>query len=213
MPADIVLIIVLIPLFAVINRIRGGDTVVEPYIRKTTGVLLGVMMVYFAGRWVVRWPPDWSWVFALLPAVGYVVGEDWGWGKWIGGIIHHGEEPDYVRRQGYRSGIHPIANALIDEHKHYLAYCRLALMLRGIWWWVPVLVPFYIFGCFGDWGRGGIKLAIAIVAFGLAFPLSVELSRQWNLRRPEFNGSLTWAQAEIVYGALHGGFLGLLVVL
>ena len=133
--------------------------------------------------------------------------------QWIGSIIHPDGDPQYEKRQGYESGIHQVANALIKERQHYLAFCRLALALRGVWWWVPVFVPFYIFGCFGDWRIGAIKLAAGVVALGVGFPLSVEASRRWNLRQAEYSGNVAWAEAEVFYGALHGVVLVLLLVL
>ena len=210
---DVVMAIVFVPLFATINRIRGGSLKIERHIRPATGVLFGAIMIWRSGRWIVPWPIDWTWVFGLTAAVGYVVGENWGWGKWIGSIIHPEEDPQYERLQGYRNGIHQVANAVFDEHKRYQAYCWLALTLRGIWWWVPVFVPFYIFGCFGDWGVGAVKLAVGVMALGIGFPLSVAGARQWNLRRAKFNGNVVWAEAEVFYGAMHGGVLTLLLIL
>jgi hypothetical protein len=210
---DVLLLIVFVPLFAAINRIRGSDIRIERHIRSATGVLLGGIMIGWSGDWIVSWPMHGTWVFGLAAAVGYVVGENWGWGKWIGSIIHPDADPQFAKRQGYDNGIHQVANTFINERKHYLGYCRLALMLRGIWWWSPVFVPFYLFGCFGNWETGAIKLAVGVIALGIGFPLSVEASRRWNLRRRAYNGNLVWAEAEVFYGAMHGGTLAWLLVL
>jgi len=161
----------------------------------------------------VLWPLSWKLLLCFIPLGGYLMGESWGWGEWIGGIIDHGANPQLTNKQGFENGIHWIANQVFDEEKRYLNYCRFALFLRGIWWWLPALLSLLVFGAMGVWYWAIIKFIIAMVVIGMGFPLSVEISRWWNLRKDKYDGNVVWAEAEALYGGLHGLVIALMLII
>jgi len=201
---------------ALLNRVRGSDMKagwLELDDAATFAAGLIPCVLLFICAFSFFWPLSWKILLCLLPLGGYLMGESWGWGKWIGGIISHGEHTEFDKKQGNENGIHWIANQCFDERKSYLNYCRFALALRGIWWWFPCLLPLLIFGAMGVWYWAIVKFIIAMVVFGLGFPLSVEISRLWNLRKNKYDGNVVWAEAEVLYGGLHGLLIALMLLL
>ena len=91
-------------------------------------------------------------------------------------------------------------------------HATLALILRGIYWWLPVYMVMAAFGV--------ISWYVAVIAglvLGLAFPLACELGKRWKFERVydlkfiKLSFSRGWENQEIVYGAMQG--LVLLLVL
>ena len=86
--------------------------------------------------------------------VAYLVGEAKGWGEWVGSLTRHEPWDEEMLQRNYRDEegktfpfIHQIANSVCKEQidgsfeeraKQYRKYATLALMLRGIYWWLPV---------------------------------------------------------------------------
>ena len=154
--------------------------------------------------------------FAFL-AVAYLLGEAMGWGKWIATLIER--EPRYDEDEGLTilfdgkvriwDGIHHLASLFISEFDDYLNYSRLALAIRGVYWWGPVYLILYYFGV--------ADLTTAIVStliLGVCFPLSVEVARYLDLKNIGLfmRKGLTWSEsdwayAELFYGALQGAVL------
>jgi len=66
--------ILLIPLFAILNRLRGANGFT--WIGK-----VGIMAILF----YLLWP---SWIIGLLAAGFYFLGQSCGWGWWIGYILN-----------------------------------------------------------------------------------------------------------------------------
>ena len=127
----------------------------------------------------------------LAVLVAYLVGEAKGWGEWVGSLTR--VEPwteehlqgDYNDDEGKKFPfIHQIANSVCKEQiegtfeqraNQYKKYATLALMLRGMYWWLPVYLMMAAFGV--------ISLGVAVVAgigLGLAFP---QPYRDWETDR------------------------------
>ena len=157
--------LLLIPLFAICNRCRGDKGLLPP-IGKA-----GVMIALF----YFLWP---SWILGLLTAVLYLLGQSCGWGWWIGPII--GSKRSAKPVEGIREKISSDI-ALKIFPNNYFWYCRTALALIGLWWWLPVIACFH----------PGWSTVVAIVICSAGFPLSFEVSKNWEI-------------GEIIYGAFHG---------
>ena len=157
----------------------------------------------------------------LAVLVAYLVGEAKGWGEWVGSLTR--VEPwteehlqgDYNDDEGKKFPfIHQIANSVIKEQidgtfeqraNQYKKYATLALMIRGIYWWLPVYLVMAAFGVI-SW----YVAVVAGVGLGLMFPLACELGRRWKFERVydlkfiKLSFSRGWENQEIVYGAMQG---------
>jgi len=164
-------------MFAILNRLRGT----RGLFATINGIILGLIYYYFTNDYKT----------SILIAIGYVLGESFGWGKWIG--IIGSRKPQYHIKEGLENGIHFIANLIILEKKDFLNYARLALAIRGFYWWLPVI------------GFMDIPLEYKIISLfvlSIGFPLSVEIGRltENKIGFKHFTGY--WEQAEVYYGLI-----------
>lgn len=153
--------------------------------------------------------------------VAYLVGEANGWGEWIGSLTRHEPWDEEMLQMNYRDEegktfpfIHQIANSVFKEQidgsfedraKQYRKYATLALMLRGMYWWLPV------YGVMAAFGVINWYVAVsAVVVLGLMFPIAAELGKRWKFERVydlkfvKLSFSRGWENQEIVYGAMQG---------
>lgn len=160
----------------------------------------------------------------LAVLVAYLVGEAKGWGEWVGSLSR--VEPwteellqgDYTDNEGKTFPfIHQISNFFIKEKidgtfeqraNKYRMYATLALILRGIYWWLPVYLVLALFGYIS------YEIAIVVsIGLGIAFPLAAEIGRRitftrlYDLKFIKLSFSPGWENQEIVYGALQGAVL------
>ena len=72
-------------------------------------------------------------------AIGYLAGESMGRGEWIGGIIRNDTSTPVPRRNGQKNGIQWIATRVttLDSQNYF----RVALAIRGFYWWFLTLIP------------------------------------------------------------------------
>jgi len=68
----------------------------------------------------------------LFCAVGYIVGELFGIGDWIGRIIHPNQPLNMNDIEGRKNGIYWLVSKFADRGTVLYAY--IALTLRGVWW-------------------------------------------------------------------------------
>jgi len=163
--------LLLIPLFAICNRCRGDKGWLPP-IGKA-----GAMITLF----YLLYP---SYIISSLAAAFYLLGQSCGWGWWIGPLVG---TPNKKKVAGIREIIsHDIVRRIFPEGS--LWYCRLALALIGLWWWLPVIACFHL-----SWST-----VVAIVICSIGFPLSFEVSKNWEI-------------GEIIYGAIQGLAIYLIV--
>ena len=157
----------------------------------------------------------------LAVLVAYLVGEAKGWGEWVGSLTR--VEPwteehlqsDYKDDEGKTFPfIHQIANSVCKEQiegsfeqraKQYRKYATLALMLRGMYWWLPVYGVIAAFGVI-SWQVA----AVAGIVLGIAFPIAAEIgrrmtfTREYDLKFIKLSFSQGWENQEIVYGMIQG---------
>ena len=158
-----------------------------------------------------------AWV-GLLVLIAYLVGESKGWGEWVGSLTR--VEPfaidDLLRNYKDEEGrgfpyIHKIANwiepekgefgTLEDRVEQYLKYAKVALMIRGLYWWGLVYGAMFCFGLVN------VYEYIAIVAIlGIGFPIACEIGKMitssgkvWKIE-----WSQGWENQELVYGLMQG---------
>ena len=165
----------------------------------------------------------------LAILIAYLVGESKGWGEWVGSLSR--VEPwteehlqgDYKDDEGKTFPfIYQISNFFIKEKidgtfeeqcKQYRKHATLALMLRGIYWWLPVYLVLAAFGVIG-WQVA----VIAGVVLGIVFPIAAEIGRRikftriYDLKFIKLSFSPGWENQEIVYGALQGVVLWYIIL-
>lgn len=157
----------------------------------------------------------------LAVLVAYLVGEAKGWGEWIGSLTRHEPWDEEMLQRNYRDEegktfpfIHQIANSVCKEQidgsfedraKQYRKYATLALMLRGMYWWLPVYLVMAAFGVIS------LYVAIsAVVVLGLMFPIAAELGKRWkftkeyDLKFIKLSFSQGWENQEVIYGLFQG---------
>lgn len=141
-----------------------------------------------------------TWYWGLLAGVVFMVGESMSWGKWVGYLTSNDAPEDVGNTKG--SGfpyIHQTAELFVKQDKNYRRYCQIALAIRGVYWWVPVLVVMALAGVISWWyvGIGGL---IA----GVGFPVACEIGKRWKytLQSKWFSMSPGWENQEVVYGII-----------
>jgi hypothetical protein len=165
----------------------------------------------------------------LAILVAYLIGEAKGWGEWIGSLTRHEPWDEEMLQRNYRDEegktfpfIHQIANSVCKEQidgsfedraKQYRKYATVALMLRGMYWWLPVYGVIAAFGVI-SW----YVAVIAGVGLGLMFPLACELGKRlkfervYDLKFVKLSFSRGWENQEIVYGAMQGVCLWYVII-
>lgn len=183
-------------MIALLNRLRG-----------TSSIYAKVFATVFA---IIYGSVSGSIVVFILMFVAFLLGESFGWGKWLGSLAYPKLVTDDIKnaREGYSNGIHWIANKLSPQDKDFLQYCYTALAIRGIYWWLPVYLVI--------WWAGIISWPISLsllMLLSILFPVSVLLAREYeeviptvNLKWLSIDG--VWEKTEVVYGI----FIGLLAV-
>jgi hypothetical protein len=153
-----------------------------------------------------------NWLCALITAGGYALGESFGWSKYVRQIREWGNDAyqdhynnhEKQRDTGKINGIHWIASLFAKEHKDFTRYGQVSMVLRGMWWFIPVYGPLVYFNV--------ITLPIAaasVVALGFLFPLVYWTFMPHNPRGP-FGGNLGFAGGEEkMYGLIYGAVIAL----
>lgn len=165
----------------------------------------------------------------LAVLIAYLVGESKGWGEWVGSLTR--VEPwtkehlqgDYKDDEGKSFPfIYQISNFFIKEKvdgtfeeqcAQYRKHATLALILRGVYWWLPMYIVLALFGV--------ISYEIAMMAgvgLGLVFPLAAAFGKRWKFTRTydlkfiKLSFSQGWENQEIVYGAIQGLVMWLIIL-
>lgn len=154
----------------------------------------------------------------LLALAVYIAGEAKGWGEWVGALTNYEPidkkwlEEQYQDNEGKKFPfIHQISNFLINEQstsplfedrlKQYFRYATLALILRGIYWWLPIYIVMAYFGIISY-----LEAIIIGISLGLSFPIACKLGKLWNFNKKFgiLSFSRGWENQEIVYGLFQG---------
>ena len=154
-------------------------------------------------------------IVGLISGSLYMLGESMGWGKWVGSLAHPESttslEARYADDEGTRFPfIHKTANAIVKERENYLGYCQVALAIRGLYWWLPLLMFMAVVGITSYW------LAIlGSILLGIGFPLACYIGSKldYNGKLWKINYSKGWENQELVYGLMQGIVLWAVVLL
>ena len=185
--------LLLIPLIGIANRVRGADF----KLWKVPLTAVAKIFVAFAIAWCLglAW-----WQYPIVFGL-YLLGLSVGWGKWVGTLID-GKINEY--KGGFDiNAIHWLAKRFYDEG---INYCRVALIIRGVVMWLPVLA----FATFTN------TLALLyLVPLAVCFPLSFEAAKKvkfhipYIMGRSKIEGENIWQRAEVLYGILIGALFAL----
>ena len=177
----------------ILNRLRGTDGLWS----KIIGLLLAlVVQIAFCNPYV-----------AIAVGLGYIIGESFGWGEWIGTLTGD-RSIKQLNEEGANNGIQWLASKVVSPTKDWLNYCRVALTIRGLYWWLPTLAPLYFVGFSVE------SLAIAIILLSVGFPLACELgyrtSKMFEFNKYGFSVVGGWEHQEVWYGLMQDlVFIGL----
>ena len=168
----------------VLNRLRG----IRGFVAKVIGLLLGILVYLLSSNYYV----------AIAVCAGYIIGESFGWGEWIGNLaVYKNNVRTKALEDGKSNGIQWLAKKIVPNYKYnYINYCRVALAIRGLYWWIPTLIPLYFIGI------SPLVLITSIIFLSLGFPLACEIgyrtSKIWNFKY--MSGG--WEHQEVWYGLL-----------
>ena len=141
-------------MMTLLNRLRGTQGLWS----KIIGLLLAlVVQIAFGNPYV-----------SVAVGLGYIIGESFGWGEWVGTLTGD-RNFKQLNEEGKNNGIQWLASKFIEPSKDWINYCRVALTIRGFYWWLPTLAPLYFVGFSVE------SLAIAIILLSVGFPLACEL--------------------------------------
>lgn len=138
------------------NRLRGTNGVWS----KFNGLLLAyILLSVFHNHYV-----------ALSVGILYVIGESFGWGDWVGTVSERGiKNIPKPYEEGKNNGIQWLASQIIDPSKDWINHCRVALIIRGFYWYIPIFfVLFFV-------GIQPYFLIISTLFLSISFWLSYEL--------------------------------------
>ena len=176
-------------MFLILNRLRGTQGLWS----KIIGLLLAlVVQIAFGNPYV-----------SILVGLGYIIGESFGWGLWVGTLTVQRDKGYALHDEGEgrNNGIEWMASHVIKPtQESWLNYCRVALAIRGFYWWLPTLAPLYFVGF------NPLVLLGCILFLSVGFPIACEIG--YSLRDKisfekyglEFRGG--WELQEGAYGLM-----------
>ena len=153
----------------------------------------------------------------LAVLAAYLVGESKGWGEWVGALTRWESKDEKWLEKQYKDNegvgfpyVHQIANFVIKEQvegtleeklKQYNKYARLALTLRGMYWWSLVYGVMFYFGLINLY-----EYAAIVAILGIGFPIACELGKMItsNGKIWKIEWSQGWENQELVYGLMQG---------
>ena len=188
-------------MFLILNRLRGTEGLWS----KIIGLFLALLaQIAFDNVYVT-----------MAVGLGYIIGESFGWGLWVGAVTTTREShPNKAEEEGKNNGIMWIARKLIPNYltDGFLNYCRLALFIRGIYWWAVPLGALYFAGV-NIYVLLGCLLFLAVgfpVACELGYRLSKYISMFYNKKTKQYeiylNGKLAKTINKEINFSVSGGW-------
>lgn len=157
----------------------------------------------------------------LAVLVAYLIGEAKGWGEWVGSLTRHEPWDEQMLQHCYKDDegktfpfIYQISNFFIKEKidgtfeeqcEQYRRHATLALILRGMYWWLPVYLVLAIFQIITYQ-----EALIIATLLGIAFPIACEIGKRikfnktYDLKFIKLSFSQGWENQEVVYGLFQG---------
>lgn len=183
-------------IFTVGNRLRGTNGLWS----KAIGLLLAsVVQIAFGNPYV-----------SIAVGLGYIIGESFGWGEWVGTLSSNRDQIQ-KNEEGKNNGIQWLASKVFNPETAWINYCRVALTIRGFYWWLPTLAPLYFVGF------NPLVLLGCILFLSVGFPIACEIGYRtaplFSFNKYGFEiGNDGWTHQEIWYGLMQDIILIYLIV-
>lgn len=175
-------------MFLILNRLRGTQGLWS----KIIGLLLAlIVQIAFDNPYV-----------SVAVGLGYIIGESFGWGLWVGALsVHREATTNKTEDEGVNNGIQWLARKIVPNwEEEFLHYCRVALIIRGFYWWLPTLAPLYFVGF------NPIDLTLSVFVLSLGFPIACEIgyytSKKFSFSKYGFDMVGGWEHQEVWYGLM-----------
>ena len=230
-------IFLLLPLPILLNRWRGtgtifnifgfrliGNIIYAIYIALLIGFATAISSILLPFSTIVLNGTDNIYVFnnsqilssilyGLLGGILYIAGESFAWGKWVGWLTDYDGvgKPDYNNDDGRSFPyIHYIAQAIVRQENDYTTYCEIALAIRGLFWWLPLLVLLGTIDLI-SWYQVAFSSIFLAVGFPVACYLGTLLKVEYKSKY--LNLSQGWENQEVFYGLFHWIGIALVIIL
>lgn len=174
-------------MFTILNRLRGT----YGWFAKVNGVVLGLLVYLAFGNHYV----------SLAVAIGYVLGESFGWGDWVGCLTGNRNNYKDTTDEGKSNGIMWLSQKIVSGWRtNFVYYSRVALTIRGFYWWLPTLAPLYFVGF------TPLVLLGCILFLSVGFPIACEIgyrtSKLFSFEKYGFSVVGGWEHQEVWYGLM-----------
>ena len=211
----IFILVLMLPLPVLLNRWRGTGAIITIGKFRLIGNIIyalyiaGIVGCAYAltfGGWI-------STVYGLLGGILYIIGESFAWGKWVGWLTNYNGvgKPDYNNDDGRSFPyIHYIAQSIVKQENDYTTYCEIALAIRGLFWWLPLLVLLGIIDLI-SWYQVAFSSIFLAVGFPVACYLGTLLKVEYKSKY--LNLSQGWENQEVFYGLFHWIGIALVIIL
>lgn len=211
----IFILILLLPLPVLLNRWRGtGAIVTIGKFRLIGNIIYALYIAGIVGCTYALTFGGWISVgYGLLGGILYIAGESFAWGKWVGWLTDYEKtsKPDYDNDDGRSFPyIHYIAQAIVKQEDDYTTYCEIALAIRGLFWWLPLLILLGIIDLI-SWYQVAFSSIFLAVGFPVACYLGTLLKVEYKSKY--LNMSRGWENQELVYGFFHWIGISLVILL
>lgn len=182
-----------------LNRWRGTGIIFSISIFNITGTIIYALYLGLLFGSITEW------YIGILVLISFLIGESFGWGKWVGALCYPETKKDlqkeYEDKEGYNFPfIHYVANFIIPEQKYFFIYCNLALGIRGFIWGLFIYLSLVVFNYISI-----LELFILCLIYGVGFPFACYLSRlkSFNYKNKFVSIVGKWETLELCYGFIH----------
>lgn len=171
----------------ILNRLRGTDSLWS----KIIGLFLALeAQILFDNTYI-----------SIAIGLGYIIGESFGWGVWVGNLTHRRDNEVYDDGEGKNNGIQWLARKLVPNYAtNMINYSRVALTIRGFYWWLPTLAPLYFVGF------NPLVLLGCILFLSVGFPIACEIGYRtaplFSFDKYGFKIVSEWEHQEVWYGLM-----------
>lgn len=174
-------------MMTILNRLRGTEGLWS----KIIGLLLAlIVQIAFDNPYV-----------SVAVGLGYIIGESFGWGLWVGTVSEQREKAWHLHDEGEgrNNGIEWLASKIVKPTEEtWVSYCRVALAIRGFYWWLPTLAPLYFVGF------NPLLLLGCITFLSVGFPIACEIgyrtAKLFSFEKYGFSVRGGWEHQEVWYG-------------
>ncbi|TWO19507.1 hypothetical protein YZ82_05220 [Campylobacter hyointestinalis] len=172
----------------ILNRLRGTYA----YFAWVNGCILGFIFgIIYQNVYI-----------GLAVCLGYVGGESFGWGAWVGALSMGREnsyEPNYD--DGRNNGIRWLSSKIIPiSPTNWLWHCRIALFLRGCLWWGLTFIPLVFVGF------SFMLFLIVVIILGIGFVFACEIGyltqNLFSFQKGILSIKGGWEHQELWYGII-----------